>query len=77
YDYAVLKYAPDGTQVWATRYAAPAGGTNTVAALALDQVGNAYVTGTGGTVKFSSGGALAWTAPYAGTSLAADTNENV
>ena len=52
YDYAVLKYAPDGTQVWATRYAAPAGGTNTVAALALDQVGNAYMTGTGGTVKF-------------------------
>jgi hypothetical protein len=77
YDYAVLKYAPGGTQLWAARYAPPAGGTNTVAALALDQVGNAYVTGTGGTVKFGANGALAWTAPCAGASLAADTNGNV
>jgi hypothetical protein len=77
YDYAVLKYAPAGTQLWAARYAPPAGGTNAVAALALDQAGNAYVTGTGGTVKFGANGAMAWTAPYAGTSLAADTNGNV
>jgi hypothetical protein len=77
YDYAVLKYAPGGTQLWAARYAPPAGGTNTVAALALDQVGNAYVTGTGGTVKLGAGGVLAWVAPYAGTSVATDMNGNV
>ncbi len=77
YDYAVLKYSTDGTQLWAARYAPPAGGTNTVAALALDQAGNAYVTGTGGTVESGANGAFAWTAAYAGTSLAADTNGNV
>ena len=77
YDYVVLKYASDGTQAWAARYAPPTGGTNTVAALALDQGGNACVTGTAGTVKIGAGGALAWAAPYAGTSLATDTNGNV
>jgi len=76
YDYVVLKYAPDGTQAWAARYAPTNGGKNTVNGFALDQSGNAYLTGTAGTVKVGAGGALAWVAPYAGTSLATDANGN-
>jgi len=76
-DYVVLKYAPDGTQSWAARYAPPAGGATTVAAMALGRDGNTVVTGTAGTVGVGPGGAVAWVAPYAGTALAADTNGNV
>ncbi|HXP58848.1 MAG TPA: SBBP repeat-containing protein [Dongiaceae bacterium] len=77
YDYVVLKYAPDGTQSWAARYAPPGGGTNTVAALALGRDGSTVVTGTGGTVSVGPGGAVAWAAPCSGTSVAVDTNANV
>jgi hypothetical protein len=77
YDYVLLKYGPDGTQLWAARYAPPGGGRNAVAALALGHEGNAVVTGTAGTVSVDPGGAVAWTAPYAGTDVAADTNGNV
>jgi hypothetical protein len=77
YDYIVLKYAPSGAQLWAARYAPPGGGSNTVAALALGHGGSTAVTGTGGTVSIGPGGAVAWTAPYPGTSAAVDTNGNV
>jgi len=77
YDYVVLKYGPDGTQLWAARYAPPGGGRSAVAALVLGHDGNAVVTGTAGTVSVDPGGAVAWTAPYAGTDVAADTKGNV
>ena len=77
YEYVVLKYASDGTQAWAARYAPPGGGTNTPNDFALDPGGDTYLTGTGGTVKFGAGGAIAWTAPYVGSGVAADTNGNL
>ncbi|HXP58849.1 MAG TPA: hypothetical protein VN829_00080 [Dongiaceae bacterium] len=77
YDYVVLKYAPDGTQSWAARYAPAGGGTNTIAALALGHDGSTVVTGTGGTVSIGPGGAVAWAAPHRGTSVAVDTNGHV
>jgi hypothetical protein len=75
-DYVVLKYAPDGTQVWAARWAPPAGG-GTAASFAIDSHGDTSLTGSAGTVKISAAGALAWVAPYAGTSLAAAANGTV
>ena len=48
----------------------------TLSALALDQVGNAYVTGNGGTAKFGTNAALLWRAPYAGNDIAPDTDGN-
>jgi len=75
-DYVVLKYAPDGTQVWAARWAPPAGG-GAVVSFALDKQGDTSLTGTAGTVKIGAAGALAWAAPYAGFSLAADADGNV
>ncbi len=75
-DYVVLKYAPDGALLWHATYAASQ--TNDqVRAMALDSTGNAIVTGTGGTVKFSADGALKWAVPEAGTSVAVDPTGDV
>jgi len=77
YDYVVLKYAANGTQLYVSRYSSNNGVNFTVTGFTLDAAGNAYATGTGGTVKFDITGAVAWAAPYNGNDLAADTNGNV
>ena len=76
YDYVVLKYAPNGTQVWASRYASTNGGDDTLRSFALDQDGNSFLTGSGGTVKMNADGTVGWTAPYSGNGIALDTNGN-
>ena len=77
YDYVVLKYAPNGTPFYATRYNSTNGVNFMANGFALDPNGNSYVTGTGGTVKVSTNGVVAWVAPYAGNDVAVDTNGNV
>ena len=77
YDYVVLKYAPNDTQLYAARYSSTNGMNFTINGFVLDQKGNTYCTGTGGTVKFDRNGQVAWAAPYAGNDVAVDTNGNV
>ena len=69
-DFAAVKYAADGTPLWTNRYDGPAGRDDLVCALALDSLGNVFVTGysmnTNGvydvaTIKYSSGGTALWT----------------
>src|SRR5437867_7826074 len=76
YDYALLKYAPNGTRLWAARYASTNGGSDKVTGLALDHNGNAFVTGSGGTVRFNAGGVFVWAAPYLGNGIAVDNDGN-
>jgi hypothetical protein len=76
YDYVVLKYAPNGTQLLAARYTSTNGMNFTANGFALDLNGNTYVTGSGGTVKFNANGTTGWTAPYSGNDVAVDTNGN-
>ena len=45
YDYATLKYAQDGKELWSKRYNGPGNGDDVSFALAVDDSGNVYVTG--------------------------------
>ncbi len=62
YDYVVLKRDTDGRPLWQTNI--PLQGQGGVRALELDRFGNAYVTGWGGTAKFTDNGKVAWFIPF-------------
>jgi hypothetical protein len=75
--YVTIKYAPNGNQLWTSRYDSTNSLSATPAAMALDNSNDLIVTGTAVTVKYDSNGNQLWTAPYAGTALAVDTNGNI
>ena len=70
-DYMTIKYTNSGTELWARSYDGPDNESyDTANALALDDSGNVYVTGTSGpkndggltTVKYDPNGNLLWAA---------------
>jgi uncharacterized delta-60 repeat protein len=76
YDYATIKYDPEGNQLWVARYNGPADSVDQTKAIILDASGNIYVTGTsyGGdtnydfaTIKYDPSGTQLWLVRYDGT----------
>lgn len=73
YDYATLKYDPDGAPLWVQRYNGTAGKEDIPAALVVDPKGNVFVTGSSRgagnkfdylTIKYSPEGEPLWVQRY-------------
>jgi uncharacterized delta-60 repeat protein len=80
-DYVSIKYDSTGTQLWASRYNGPANSTDEASYLALDYLGNLYVTGFStdtatfsdyATVKYSAAGDELWVRRYDGPGSGSD-----
>ena len=76
YDYATVKYNPAGQQQWVARYQDPIRGSE-AAAIAVDNSGYIYVTGTSATIRYNAAGQQEWVAPAQGNAMAIDGSGNV
>jgi len=75
-DFATVKYDPNGTQLWVSRYDGPVSGDDYAAGMALDPWGNVCVTGRSkdigigqydyATVKYDPNGVELWVRRYDG-----------
>jgi uncharacterized delta-60 repeat protein len=74
-DYTIVKYDNNGNQLWVARYNGPASGQDRASAIAVDNIGNIYVTGWSAgenvsldftTIKYDSNGNQLWVARYDG-----------
>ncbi len=74
--YVVVKYAPNGNQMWTARYDSTNYPSATPTGLALDSSNNVAVTGNAVTVKYDVNGKQLWIAPYNGTAIAMDAGQN-
>ncbi len=74
HDYATIKYSPNGQRLWLRRYNGPGNSSAEPSAIAVDGLGNVYVTGLSyvngtsayTTIKYSPDGQRLWVKRYAG-----------
>lgn len=74
-DYVTIAYATAGVPLWTNRYRYPGPGTSVATAIAVDGIGNVFVTGISAdangytdfaTVAYSNSGVALWTNRYSG-----------
>ncbi|HEY3857086.1 MAG TPA: SBBP repeat-containing protein [Verrucomicrobiae bacterium] len=75
--YVVVKYAPNGNQIWAARYDSTNFPTASPTGFALDSSNAVVVTGNAVTAKYDANGNPLWTAPYNASAIAIDSRRNV
>lgn len=72
-DFLTIKYSPTGTRLWVRRYNSPANGVDFSNAIAVDDSGEAYITGNSWrsdveshyvTIKYNTAGTQQWIADY-------------
>ena len=78
FDFATIKYSPDGSELWTARYNGPANKIDQAVGLALDSAGNVIVVGSSEvvaaksdyvTLKYTTDGDPLWVARYNGPAL--------
>lgn len=83
YDYATIKYSPDGDTVWVRRFNGSENGDESAQDIALDDSGNVYVTGTSvfATIKYDKNGNEQWIQRYGqfsgGYRIVIDDSKNI
>ncbi len=77
YDYATIKYYPNGGTAWIQRYNGPGNSDDGALAIAVDDSGNVFVTGSSGTIKYDAEGNQLWLDSLRGSDIALDSANNV
>ena len=86
HDYTTIKYSPNGDELWVRRYNGSANDNDYAYRVALDSLGNVYVTGqsveTGSdnditTIKYSPDGDVLWTQHYNGPGNGYDAGQSI
>jgi hypothetical protein len=75
--YVVVKYAPNGNQVWAARYDSTNFPSATPTSFVVDNSNSVLVTGNAVTVKYDANGKQLWMAPYNAEAIAVDTARSI
>ena len=75
YAYLTVKYYSNGDTAWVRRYGE--GPEDKANAIAVENSGNVYVTGYGGTIKYDSSGTQVWYSSWGGGHIYLDNSANI